>query len=261
MQKGVNKKTAIMKDLLKGKTAIVTGGTRGIGYAIVRKYLEAGASVALCGSKEATAQKALDNIRQEFPEAKVTAIWPDLTNPQSVAEAFSEVKAKFGRIDILANNAGISQSTPLSEYTEQEIDNILNLNIKAVMVCSQAAAKLMKENGGGVIVNTSSVVSLYGQASGCGYPASKYAVNGLTKSLARELAKDRIRVNAVAPGIIRTDMVAALPEQMIKPLISTIPIGRMGEPEDIANAFVFLSSDLASYITGAVLSVDGGVII
>ena len=201
------------------------------------------------------------NIRQEFPEAKVTAIWPDLTNPQSVAEAFSEVKAKFGRIDILANNAGISQSTPLSEYTEQEIDNILNLNIKAVMVCSQAAAKLMKENGGGVIVNTSSVVSLYGQASGCGYPASKYAVNGLTKSLARELAKDRIRVNAVAPGIIRTDMVAALPEQMIKPLISTIPIGRMGEPEDIANAFVFLSSDLASYITGAVLSVDGGVII
>ena len=188
MQKGVNKKTAIMKDLLKGKTAIVTGGTRGIGYAIVRKYLEAGASVALCGSKEATAQKALDNIRQEFPEAKVTAIWPDLTNPQSVAEAFSEVKAKFGRIDILANNAGISQSTPLSEYTEQEIDNILNLNIKAVMVCSQAAAKLMKENGSGVIVNTSSVVSLYGQTSGCGYPASKYAVNGLTKSLARELA-------------------------------------------------------------------------
>lgn len=189
------------------------------------------------------------------------AIWPDLTDTQSVSRAFAEVKDKFGKIDILANNAGISQSTALYDYTEKEFDDILELNIKAVMVCSQAAARLMKEDGGGVIVNTSSVVSLYGQASGCGYPASKYAVNGLTKSLARELAKDKIRVNAVAPGIIRTDMVAKLPDQMIQPLISRIPAGRMGEPEDIANAFLFLSSDLASYITGAVLSVDGGVII
>ncbi len=129
------------------------------------------------------------------------------------------------------------------------------------MICSQAAAKFMKENGGGAIINTSSVVSLYGQASGCGYPASKYAVNGITKSLARELAKDGIRVNAVAPGIIKTDMVASLPEQMIQPLIKNIPIGRIGEPEDIANAFLFLSSGLASYITGTVISVDGGVII
>lgn len=250
-----------MKDLLKGKVAVVTGGTRGIGYAIVRKYLEAGAAVVLCGSKESTAKAALDRVKEEVPGAKADAIWPDLTDQTSVADAFACVRKKFGSIDILANNAGISQSTPLYDYTESEIEKILDLNVKAVFICSQAAARIMKEQGGGVIVNTSSVVSLYGQASGCGYPASKYAVNGLTKSLARELAKDRIRVNAVAPGIIRTDMVANLPESMIQPLIKTIPLGRMGEGEDIANAYLFLSSDLASYITGAVLSVDGGVII
>lgn len=250
-----------MKDLLKGKVAVVTGGTRGIGYAIVRKYLEAGAAVVLCGSKESTAKAALDRIKAEVPGAKADAIWPDLTDPASVADAFAGVRKKFGSIDILANNAGISQSTPLYDYTESEIEKILDLNVKAVFICSQAAARIMKEQGGGVIVNTSSVVSLYGQASGCGYPASKYAVNGLTRSLARELAKDRIRVNAVAPGIIRTDMVANLPESMIQPLIKTIPLGRMGEGEDIANAYLFLSSDLASYITGAILSVDGGVII
>lgn len=259
---GLTSKTnSVMKDFLKGKTAIVTGGTRGIGYAIVKKYIEAGASVALCGSRQQTAESALGRIKAEFPDAQVMAIWPDLTDMQSVAEAFAQVKEKFGKIDILANNAGISQNTPLYDYTEKDFDDILDLNIKAVMICSQAAARLMKEDGGGVIVNTSSVVSLYGQGSGCGYPASKFAVNGLTKSLARELAKDKIRVNAVAPGIIRTDMVAKLPDQMIQPLISRIPAGRMGEPEDIANAYVFLSSDFASYITGAVLSVDGGVII
>lgn len=250
-----------MKDLLKGKVAVVTGGTRGIGYAIVKKYLEAGAIVVLCGSKESTAKAALDKVRTEMPEAKADAIWPDLTDSKAVAEAFTGIRDKFGSLDILANNAGISQSTPLYDYTESDIEKILDLNVKAVFVCSQAAARIMKEQGGGVIVNTSSVVSLYGQASGCGYPASKYAVNGLTKSLARELAKDRIRVNAVAPGIIRTDMVANLPESMIQPLINNIPLGRMGEGEDIANAYLFLSSDLASYITGAVLSVDGGVII
>ena len=115
----------------------------------------------------------------------------------------------------------------------------------------------MKEQGGGVIINTSSMVSIYGQPSGCAYPTSKFAINGLTKSLGRELAPDNIRVNAVAPGITHTDMVDALPEEMIKPLIATIPLGRMGEPEDIANAYLFLASDLASYVTGVVLSVDG----
>ncbi len=250
-----------MDKMLTGKSAIVTGGTRGIGYAIVRKLLQEGAKVALCGSKETTALEALERISMEIPGADVMAIWPDLSNPAEVAENFARVREVFGRIDILANNAGISQSTSLYDYTEEEFDKILNINIKAVMICSQAAARIMREQGSGAIINTSSMVSLYGQISGCAYPASKSAVNGLTKSLARELAKDGIRVNAVAPGITMTDMVSNLPEMMIRPLIAQIPLGRIGEAEDVANAVCFLASDMASYITGAVLSVDGGTMI
>lgn len=250
-----------MKELLKGKVAVVTGGTRGIGYAIVKKFLEEGATVVLCGSKQSTADAALEKIKAEMPDAKVGSMAPDLTDTASVTEAFTKVKEEFGSLDILANNAGISQSTPLYDYKEEDIDKILDLNIKAVFVCSQVAARIMKEQGSGAIVNTSSMVSFYGQASGCGYPASKFAVNGFTKSMARELAKDGIRVNAVAPGITRTDMVANLPEQMIQPLIAKIPIGRMCEPEDIANAFLYLASDMASYVTGAILPVDGAVIV
>ncbi len=250
-----------MKELLTGKCAIVTGGTRGIGYAIVKGFIEEGAKVAICGSREDTAKEALAKIKTEYPEAEVIALWPELTNPADVAESFAKVKEAFGKIDILANNAGISQSASIYDYTEEEIDKILNLNVKAVIVCSQAAARIMREQKSGVIINTSSMVSLYGQPSGCGYPASKFAVNGLTKSLARELAKDGIRVNAVAPGVTRTDMVARLPEAMIQPMVARIPLGRIGESEDIANAFCFLASDKASYITGALLSVDGGMMV
>ena len=250
-----------MEITLKGKVAVVTGGTRGIGYAVVRKYLEAGASVALFGSRQCTADAALERITSESPGANVMALSPDLTDSASVEGAFGEVVKRFGRIDILVNNAGISQSLPLNEYSDEEMDKILDLNLKAVFVCSRAAARLMEADGGGVILNTSSVVSLYGQPSGCLYPTTKFAVNGLTKSLSRELAPRGIRVNAVAPGVTRTDMVANLPEAMIKPLVARIPIGRVGEPDEVADAFLFLASDMASYITGAVLLVDGGVII
>ncbi len=250
-----------MKQLLTGECAIVTGGTRGIGYAIVKKLVEEGAKVAVCGSRESTAAEAVAKLKAELPDAEVIAIWPKLTDPKDVADNFAKVKDTFGKVDILVNNAGISQSTPLYDYTEEEFDKVLDLNLKAVMVCSQAAARIMKDQKHGVIINTSSMVSLYGQPSGCGYPATKFAVNGLTKSLARELAKDGIRVNAVAPGITRTDMLANLPEAMVLPLIARIPLGRIGEGEDIANAVAFLSSDMASYITGVVLSVDGGTMV
>lgn len=250
-----------MEITLKGKVAVVTGGTRGIGYAVVRKYLETGASVALFGSRQCTADAALERITSESPGANVMALSPDLTDSASVEGAFGEVVKRFGRIDILVNNAGISQSLPLNEYSDEEMDKILDLNLKAVFVCCRAAARLMEASGGGVILNTSSVVSLYGQPSGCLYPTTKFAVNGLTKSLSRELAPRGIRVNAVAPGVTRTDMVANLPEALIKPLVARIPIGRVGEPDEVADAFLFLASDMASYITGAVLPVDGGVII
>ena len=245
--------------MLKGKTAIVTGGTRGIGLAIVKKYLENGANVALAGSRKESVDKALQQLSGY--EGRVIGIWPDLCDPEAVAKAFAEVKERFGKVDILANNAGISSKTSLYDYTLDEFSKIMDLNVKAVFVCSQAAARIMKEQGGGVIINTSSMVGEYGQPSGCGYPTSKFAVNGLTRSLARELAKDQIRVNAVSPGVTRTDMVAALPQELVDRISAGIPLGRVGEPVDIANAYLYLASDSASCVTGVILRVDGAAMV
>lgn len=241
--------------MLKNKTAIITGGTRGIGFGIVKKFLENGANVVLTGSRKESVDKALSQLT-EYNE-KVMGIYPDLCNPDEVQKAFSDINERFGSIDILVNNAGISSRTSIYDYTIEEFSKILDINIKAVFVCTQAAAKIMKEQKHGVIINISSMVSKYGQPAGCGYPATKFAVNGLTVSLARELAKDNIRVNAVAPGVTKTDMVSALPKEMVDRISSGIPLGRMGEPEDIANACLYLSSDMASYVTGVILSVDG----
>lgn len=243
--------------MLEGKTAIVTGGTRGIGYEIVKKFLEAGAKVALFGSRQETVEKALGQIKEKMPEAEVMGLYPALGEYQEVEKAIQELQESFGQIDILVNNAGISARESIYEYSPEEFDKIMTLNVNAVFHCIRAAVPFMKTQGGGSIINMSSMVSIYGQPAGCGYPASKFAVNGLTKSLARELGKDQIRVNAVAPGVTRTDMVAALPPEMVQRISATIPLGRVGEPEEVANAVLFLASDLASYITGAILSVDG----
>ena len=233
--------------MLKGKVAIVTGGTRGIGFEIVRKYLENGAKVVLFGSRQESVDRALQRLKEENSSWEVEGKHPKLTDAAEVEQA----------ILILVNNAGISQSTPLYDYTAQEFDQVIDLNVKAVFYAILPAAKIMKEQGGGCIINTSSMVSISGQPAGVGYPASKFAVNGITISLARELGKDNIRVNAVAPGVTRTDMVAALPEATVKAISSRIPLGRAGEPEEVANAFLYLASDLASYVTGEILSVDG----
>ena len=241
--------------MLKGKTAVVTGGTRGIGFAIAKKFLDNGANVAICGSRQDSVDKALAKLTEY--EGRVMGIWPNLCDPQEVAEAFAFVKARFGSLDILANNAGVSSRTSLYDYTVEEFTKIMDVNVKAVFVCSQAAARIMKEQGGGAIISTSSMVGEYGQPSGCGYPASKFAVNGLTRSLARELAKDQIRVNAVAPGVTHTDMLSALPTEMVDRISAGIPLGRVGEAEDIANAYLYLASDLASYVTGVTIRVDG----
>ncbi len=245
--------------LLKNKCAMITGGTRGIGYAIAEKFIQNGASVAVCGSRPETAQKAYEKLTSNYPDAEILALSPDLSNPKSVKEAVDTIKETFGSLDILVNNAGISARESLYDYDPDNFKKIMDLNVNSIFVCAQAAAKIMKEQGGGVILNTSSMVSIYGQPSGVGYPASKFAVNGLTKSLARELGPDHIRVNAVAPGITNTDMMQAVPKEIIEPLINTIPLRRIGEPEDVANAFLYLASDMASYVTGVVLSVDGAV--
>ncbi len=243
--------------LLKDKVAIVTGGTRGIGNAIVREFLLEGATVILCGSKKETAEKAVNALKAENPSYKVTGIYPNLADYESVKAAFTEVENTFGKIDILVNNAGMSASQPFTSYTEEAFDSVMNLNLKGVYNCSRAVVDGMKERGYGVILNTSSMVSRYGQPSGIAYPTSKFAVDGFTLSLARELGPFGIRVNAVAPGITDTDMFKAVPENLVQPLISRIPLRRIGTPEDVANAFVFLASDKASYVTGVVLRVDG----
>lgn len=243
--------------MLDGKAAIVTGGTRGIGYSVVQRFLEAGARVALFGSRQETVDSALQQIKAERSDVEVIGFCPALDQYQEVEKAIGQVKEQFGRIDILVNNAGISARESLYDYQPEDFEKIMRLNVTGVFHCTRAAAFLMKEQGGGSVINMSSMVSIYGQPAGCGYPASKYAVNGLTKSLARELGKDQIRVNAVAPGVTKTDMVAALPEELVQKMAATIPLGRIGEPEEVADAVLFLASELSSYVTGTVLSVDG----
>lgn len=242
---------------LQNKVAIITGGSRGIGFATAKTFLREGASVILCGSRQETAEKAAKELQAEFPQARVEGIWPDLADFAQVKETFDRIAKEYGRIDILVNNAGISESTPFDKYTEELFEKVMDLNVKGLFNCTRAVTDTMTAQGGGVILNTSSMVSIYGQPSGMAYPTSKFAVNGMTRSLARELGPKGIRVNAVAPGITETDMMKAVPKAVIEPMIARIPLRRLGQPEDIANAFLFLASGEASYISGVILQVDG----
>ena len=242
---------------LQNKVAIITGGSRGIGFVTADKFLQEGATVILTASSQASADQAVEKLRQRHPGATVAGMSPDLSDLESVKEAFRDATGRYGCVDILVNNAGVSESTPFMEYTEETFDKVMDLNVKGVFNATRAAAECMVARGSGVILNTSSMVSISGQPSGFAYPASKFAVNGLTVSLARELGPKGIRVNAVAPGIIETDMMKAVPKEIIEPMVARIPLRRLGQPEDIAGAFVFLASEEASYITGVVLSVDG----
>lgn len=243
--------------MLKGKVAVVTGGTRGIGYAIAETFLKNGAKVAVFGSRQETVDNALEKLKSTNPEWEIIGLHPNLSEYDEVETALNSVCKEFGKIDILINNAGISAREPIENYNPDDFKKIMDLNVTAVFNGCKAVVPIFKENGGGCIINTSSMVSLYGQQSGVGYPTSKFAVNGLTKSLARELGKYNIRVNAVAPGVTRTDMVASLPPELVAQVSSTIPMGRVGEPQEVANSFLFLASDLASYVSGTILSVDG----
>lgn len=243
--------------MLKGKIAVITGGTRGIGYATVKTFLDNGATVILFGSRQETVDKALSQLKECNPDYPVDGMAPNLQNAEEIDEAIHAIQEKYGRIDILINNAGISQSAPLLDYKPGDFEMAMSINVTALFHTIQPVAAIMKEQGGGVIINTSSMVSISGQPAGVGYPTSKFAVNGMTLSLARELGKYNIRVNAVAPGITRTDMVAALPKETIDAMSARIPLQRVGEPQDVANAFLFLASDMASYVTGEILSVDG----
>lgn len=239
----------------KDKVVIVTGGTRGIGLEVAKSFYEKEANVIIFGSKKESVDKAVEELSKD--NILVEGYYPNLNNYQEVEETINKIYDKYKRIDILINNAGISANKKIEDTSSEEFMHIMDININAMYNTSKAVTKYMKKQGYGVILNTSSMVSKYGQPSGVGYPTSKFAVNGFTLSLARELAPYNIRVNAVAPGITNTDMVKKLPQEMIEPLIKSIPLGRIGEPKDIANAYLFLASDMASYITGVILSVDG----
>lgn len=242
--------------MLENKVAIITGGSRGIGLETARLFLKNKAKVVLFGAHQESVIKALEELKKENTKYLVTGFWPNLTNEKDIKIIFQKIQNTFGKIDILINNAGISSDLSILDYSEEEYDKIMDLNVKGVFLCSKVAIPYLKQTQG-VILNTSSMVSIYGQTKGCVYPTSKFAVNGLTKSLARELAPFKIRVNAVAPGVIETDMIKKLPKEVITPLIDSIPLGRIGKPIDVANAFLFLASDMACYITGEVLQVDG----
>ncbi len=241
--------------MLEGKVAVITGGTRGIGYEIVRVFCENKAKVILFGSKEETVEKAITQLKEDG--FSVTGYSPNLQNPEEIQSVIDQIIDEYSTIDILVNNAGISANKKIEDTSAEEFIQIMEINVNAMFHLSKAVIPHMKNKKKGVILNTSSMVSIYGQPSGVGYPTSKFAVNGMTKSLARELAPFQIRVNAVAPGVTKTDMVASLPQEIMEPIIQSIPLKRMAEPKEIANAFLFLASDLASYITGVVLSVDG----
>ncbi len=242
---------------LNNKVAIITGGSRGIGFATALGFLKEGATVVITASTQENAQKAAEKLRALYPKGEVMGISPNLTDTKELTDAFAEVVKKYGKLDILVNNAGVSESTPITDYSSDLFDKVMDLNVKGAFLAAKVATDIMTSQGSGVILFTSSVVGHYGQPSGVAYPTSKFAVNGMTLSLARELGPKGIRVNAVAPGITETDMMKAVPKEVIDPMIRQIPLRRLGQPEDIANAFVFLASDEASYITGVTLHVDG----
>ena len=196
--------------MLKNKVAIVTGGTRGIGLEIVKTFKKNGANVILFGSKEETVINAIEQLKKENMD--VRGYYPNLDN-------YEEIKTVINEIYNLVNNAGISANKKIEDTTSSEFENIMNINVNSIFNVTKAVIPYMKKNQKGIILNTSSMVSFYGQPSGVGYPASKFAVNGITKSLARELAQFNIRVNAVAPGIINTDMLSSIPKEQIEPLI------------------------------------------
>lgn len=246
--------------LLKGKVAVVTGGSRGIGFATVKKYLENGASVLFFGSKQETVDAALAKLKAENANWDVEGKVINISNPAEVGAAYEEwAKKHGGRLDVAIHNAGISPAVKLADMSLEQFKNTYDVNTTAVFVGCQAAAKIMREQeGGGVILNTASYTAVYGAPTGCDYPSSKAAVSNMTRCLARELGPDHIRVNAVAPGVTRTDMVANLPQEWIKPLEAKAPLRKLVEPEDIADAFLFLGSDMAASVTGVTLNVDAG---
>ncbi len=242
---------------LTGRSALVTGASRGIGRAIAVALAKAGADVAINYSGNEAAAKETESLCAEYG-GKTLVIKADVSDAESCKAMIDQVKEAFGKIDILVNNAGITRDKLMIGMSEADFMDVINTNLKGSFLCMQMVSKLMIKQRYGRIINLSSVVGLHGNAGQVNYAASKAGVIGMTKSAAKELASRGITVNAVAPGMIETDMTAVIPEKAKEAMMASIPAGRAGKPEDIANAVVFLASEEASYMTGQVVSVDGG---
>ncbi|MCL5773251.1 MAG: 3-oxoacyl-[acyl-carrier-protein] reductase [Firmicutes bacterium] len=244
--------------MLKEKVALVTGSARGIGRAIALELANNGAKIAV---NDLTAESCADTVREiESLGAKAKAFGSNVASLAEVEKMFEDVISCFGRIDILVNNAGITRDNLLLRMKEEDWDIVLNVNLKSVYNCTKAVSKYMMKQRAGRIVNISSVIGLIGNAGQANYAASKAGILGFTRSAARELASRGINVNAVAPGFIQTEMTAKLPEDLKAKMLSQIPLGALGDPEDVAKAVLFLVSDNARYISGQVLNVDGGMV-
>lgn len=248
---------------MKDKVVLVTGGAAGIGKATAERFAEEGAKVIICDLAEEAGKKVAEAINGEFSKVNVT-------DRQAVQAWVDEVIAKHGRIDVIVNNAGIVRDGQLVKFkegqlvgqmSEADFDLVISINLKGVFNCAQAVVPQMIKQGSGVILNASSVVGLDGNFGQTNYVATKSGVIGMTKVWARELGKYGVRVNALAPGFIATEILNSMPQKIIDGMKARTPLGRMGEPRDIANAYLFLASEEASFITGETLRVDGGIVV
>lgn len=250
---------------LKDKVCLITGGAAGIGLATAQRFVGEGGQLEICDVNEAAGAAAVNMLGQGTVFTKV-----NVTDRRAVQEWVDAIVARRGRVDVLVNNAGILRDNQLVRFKDGELvkqmpeadfDLVVAINLKGVFNCTQAVAPQMVRQGGGVILSASSVVGLDGNFGQTNYVATKAGVVGMTKVWARELGRYGIRVNAVAPGFTATEMILAMPEKVLEGMKGRVPLGRLGTPTDIANAYLFLASDDASYISGAVLRVDGGIVV
>ena len=245
---------------LENKVAIITGSSSGIGYAVADKYLSEGAKVVVCGLNPEDTKNAVDKLSTKYDINSILGVTVNVKNTSDIENLFNETINKFGKLDILVNNAGIAPAKPLDLMTDEEWDNTISINLTGAFKCTREALKYMKETGGSII-NTSSFVSLYGSPTQASYSASKAGLNGLTKSNAKELGKFGIRVNAVAPGVVMTDMVKETTnDQVIERLKMMTPVGRASEVSDLVGIYVYLASDESLTTTSTIINIDGGLV-